>query len=248
VIAERLRDVPLHRGGIGWLLTVRPRSALVDRAACPAGLAVHGPCRNDLMDGDRAAGKHSGAAASAGIAAWPHGRRSNPAVSAEQTGMAASPEGAGRGSARTRTADTSAYRRWRTLNIGRVCSCRAAGRAPAIGRLVPQRVTTTEAAIRVLANQRSVKSIVSDSDRVIFVLPRGGGEVRLLSRAQSPTEARPWLEDRRRLGVRVKRIVLRGAAVARPIVTSSGRPRFVTVRVGRRNSTARAQRPYVSTR
>jgi len=46
----------------------------------------------------------------------------------------------------------------------------------------------------------------------------------------------------------VKRIVLRGAAVARPIVTSSGRPRFVTVRVGRRNSTARAQRPYVSTR
>ena len=88
---------------------------------------------------------------------------------------------------------------------------RLADRAAAIGRPVPQRVTTTDAALRVLANQRSVKPVVRDSDRAIFVLPRGTGEVRLLSRAQSPTEARPWLEDRRRLGVRVKRIVLRGA-------------------------------------
>jgi hypothetical protein len=32
-----------------------------------------------------------------------------------------------------------------------------------------------------------------------------------------PTEARPWLEDRRRLGVRVKRIVLRGADDLREI-------------------------------
>jgi hypothetical protein len=47
--------------------------------------------------------------------------------------------------------------------------------------------------------------------RVIFVLPRGAPEVRLVSRAQSPTELRPWLDDRRRLGVRAKRIVLRGA-------------------------------------
>ena len=76
---------------------------------------------------------------------------------------------------------------------------------------MPQRVTTTDAALRLLANQRVVKPVVSDSDRVIFVLAHGVGEVRLVSRAQSPTAARPWLEDRRRLGVRVKRIVLRGA-------------------------------------
>jgi len=79
------------------------------------------------------------------------------------------------------------------------------------GRPVPQRVTTTDAALRVLAYERSVKAVISDSERVIFVLPRDVHEVRLVSRAQSPTEARPWLEDRRRLGVRVKRIVLRGA-------------------------------------
>ena len=47
------------------------------------------------------------------------------------------------------------------------------------------------------------------------MLPRDTREVRLVSHAQSPTEARPWLDDRRRLGVRVKRIVLRGAQDAR---------------------------------
>jgi hypothetical protein len=54
------------------------------------------------------------------------------------------------------------------------------------------------------------KPIYGDSDLVIFNLPRNASEVRLLSRAQSPAEARPWLDDRRTLGVSVKRIVLRG--------------------------------------
>jgi hypothetical protein len=39
----------------------------------------------------------------------------------------------------------------------------------------------------------------------------------LVSRGQSPTEARPWLEDRRRLGVRVARIVLRGVDEVREV-------------------------------
>ena len=94
---------------------------------------------------------------------------------------------------------------------------RLADRAAAIGRPVPQRVTTTDADLRLLADRRTVKPVFSDSDRVIFVLPRGAREVRLVSRAQSPTEARPWLEDRRRLGVRVKRIVLRGADELREV-------------------------------
>ena len=49
------------------------------------------------------------------------------------------------------------------------------------------------------------------------MLPRGASEVRLVSRAQSPTEARPWLSDQRRLGVRVKRIVLRDADETREV-------------------------------
>jgi hypothetical protein len=71
--------------------------------------------------------------------------------------------------------------------------------------------------LRLLADRRTVRPVFSDSARTIFVLPRGTSEIRLLSRAQSPTEARPWLEDRRRLGVRVKRIVLRGADELREI-------------------------------
>ncbi len=38
-----------------------------------------------------------------------------------------------------------------------------------------------------------------------------------MSRAASPPEARPWLDDRRRLGVPVARIVLRGADEVREI-------------------------------
>ena len=92
-----------------------------------------------------------------------------------------------------------------------------ADRAAAIGRPVPQRVTTTDADLRLLADRRPVKPVFSDSNLVIFTLPRGAPEVRLLSRAQSPTEARPWLDDRRRLGVCVKRIVLRGADDVREV-------------------------------
>ena len=68
-----------------------------------------------------------------------------------------------------------------------------------------------------MANGRMVKPVFSDSDRAIFVLPSSASEVRLVSRAQSPTEARPWLGDQRRLGVRVKRIVLRGADELRDV-------------------------------
>jgi Hint domain len=94
---------------------------------------------------------------------------------------------------------------------------RLVDRATAIGRPVLPRVTTTDADLRLLADQRTTKPVISDSDRVIFVLPRGASEVRLVSRAQAPTEARPWLGDQRRLGVRVKRFVLRGADETREI-------------------------------
>jgi Hint domain len=85
-----------------------------------------------------------------------------------------------------------------------------ADRAAALGQPVSQRTTTTDADLRLLAKYRTVKPIYSDGTLVIFNVPRGASEARLLSRAQSPTEARPWLDDRRRLGVCVKGMVLRG--------------------------------------
>jgi hypothetical protein len=97
---------------------------------------------------------------------------------------------------------------------------RLADRAAAIGVPVSQRATTTEPNLRIrgMDGQRNYrKPIYADSNLAIFVLPRGTERVRLLSRAQSPTEARPWLADRRRLGVRVKRIVLRAANELREV-------------------------------
>jgi hypothetical protein len=94
---------------------------------------------------------------------------------------------------------------------------RLADRAAAIGRPVTQRVTTTDAGLRLVANGRTVKPVFGDSDRVIFALPRDTREVQLVSSAQSPTKARPWLSDQRRLGVRVKRIVLRCAEGMREV-------------------------------
>jgi hypothetical protein len=91
---------------------------------------------------------------------------------------------------------------------------RLADRAAAIGQPIPQRAVTTEANLRIRGKmrERQKKPIYADANLAIFVLPRGIAQIHLLSRAQSPTEARPWLDDRRKLGVHVKRIVLRGAS------------------------------------
>jgi hypothetical protein len=51
----------------------------------------------------------------------------------------------------------------------------------------------------------------------IFALPRGASEVRLISRASSPAAVRPWMEDRRRLGVYVERISVRSAHEVRAV-------------------------------
>lgn len=94
---------------------------------------------------------------------------------------------------------------------------RLADRAATLGKAVPQLVTTEDAGLHLIAKGRSIRPVHGDSSRLIFVLPRGATEARLVSRAQSPTEARPWLEDRRTLGVRIARIVLRGADDVREV-------------------------------
>ncbi len=94
---------------------------------------------------------------------------------------------------------------------------RLAERATAIGQPVPRRDTTAEPELRLLADGRRAKPLYSDSARAIFMLPANVSEVRLLSRAQSPTDARAWLEDRRRLGVRIARIALKSADETREV-------------------------------
>jgi hypothetical protein len=105
---------------------------------------------------------------------------------------------------------------WDEANVRPVWQ-RLADRAAIIGQPVPRWTTTTEANLFLFYEHYERKPVYSDSNLVIFLVPRGAKEVRLTSRAQSPTEARPWLDDRRRLGVRVKRMVLRSANELREI-------------------------------
>ena len=93
---------------------------------------------------------------------------------------------------------------------------RLADRAAAIGQPVPQRATTTDPACT--SSPAGAASSRSSATRGCHLRPAARRRrVRLVSRASAPTEARPWLDDRRRLGVRVKRIVLRGADEVREI-------------------------------
>jgi hypothetical protein len=94
---------------------------------------------------------------------------------------------------------------------------RLSERAAALGQPVRPAETTNDPALHLVAGGRSIKPIYADAGLFIFSLPRNSGAVRLVSRASAPTDARPWLDDRRRLGVRLARIVLRDAAQVREI-------------------------------
>jgi len=89
---------------------------------------------------------------------------------------------------------------------------RLAERAAALDQPAPKLDTTNDPELRIIANGRTLRPIVGEAGKFTFVLPRGTTDLRLVSRAGSPTDARPWLDDRRQLGVRVTRIVLRGAS------------------------------------
>ena len=89
---------------------------------------------------------------------------------------------------------------------------RLAERAEALGHTAPMRETTTDPGLCVVAKGRMIRPLHVESGVHIFTLPRGAIEVRLVSRAASPADTRPWLEDRRCLGVYVERILLRGAS------------------------------------
>jgi hypothetical protein len=119
----------------------------------------------------------------------------------------------------TREAGSCAPFVWDEANVRPVWQ-RLADRAAAVGLPGSQRATTTEPNLHLRdsdGERNHRRPIYADSNLAIFMLPRGAEQVRLFSRAQSPTDARPWLEDRRRLGVRVQRIMLRGANELREI-------------------------------
>jgi hypothetical protein len=68
--------------------------------------------------------------------------------------------------------------------------------------------------VRLIADGRTLRPVVTEGDRLIFALPRDTSELRLVSTAVRPSMARPWLDDRRDLGVAVKSIMADHATVA----------------------------------
>jgi len=92
-----------------------------------------------------------------------------------------------------------------------------AERAAALGQPAPKLEATGDPDLRIVAKGRTVRPVSGENGRYVFVLPNGATEVRLISRADSPTDVRPWLDDRRSLGVCVERIVLRGANELREV-------------------------------
>jgi uncharacterized repeat protein (TIGR03803 family) len=109
----------------------------------------------------------------------------------------------------TREAASCAPFVWDDANVRPIWE-RLAERAAALGLAMAPVRTTTDPGLCIIAGGRTLQPVSIDDGVYRFVLPRGLTPVRLVSRVASPTDARPWAEDRRRLGVYVERIVLRG--------------------------------------
>jgi hypothetical protein len=89
---------------------------------------------------------------------------------------------------------------------------RLAERAAALGQPVISPEITNDADLHLVIKGRTVRPLYAENGLFIFALPRGATEARLVSHAASPADARPWLDDRRLLGVNVQQIVVRDAA------------------------------------
>jgi hypothetical protein len=83
-----------------------------------------------------------------------------------------------------------------------------ARRAANLGFAVLPVPTTPDPDLRVVANGQTCRRLRHADGRSVYILPRGASDVRLMSRSASPTDTKPWLNDQRRLGVCVARILL----------------------------------------
>jgi hypothetical protein len=95
---------------------------------------------------------------------------------------------------------------------------RLAMRAAMLGLALPAAIEITrDPGLHVVVDGRPIQPVSAEAGRYIFVLPAADGPVRLVSRAARPSDAQPWIEDRRRLGVMVARLTLRRGAAVAPI-------------------------------
>jgi hypothetical protein len=87
---------------------------------------------------------------------------------------------------------------------------RLATRSEHLGFDLPGAIETTiEPDLLIMADGRIIHPVSRTSERYTFLLPAGSQSVRLTSRTAAPSDQHPWFEDRRKLGVMVRRITLR---------------------------------------
>lgn len=84
-----------------------------------------------------------------------------------------------------------------------------AERAESLGYAAPERATTSDADLHLVVDGKRLRPVASDDTRHVFMVPAGASDIRLASRASSPWEKTPYLDDPRRLGVAVSRIIVR---------------------------------------
>ena len=89
--------------------------------------------------------------------------------------------------------------RWRAL----------AARSETLGFALPAMETTEDPGLCLEHAGRRIVPVLAAAGRSVFVVPGGPGAVRLASRHVVPSVVRPWIADRRRLGVRIDRLILR---------------------------------------
>lgn len=68
--------------------------------------------------------------------------------------------------------------------------------------------TTDDPGLHLIADGRRIDALARAGDRCWFALPESSRHVRLVSRSVIPSALRPWLDDRRRLGVMLHRLTL----------------------------------------
>jgi ELWxxDGT repeat protein len=64
--------------------------------------------------------------------------------------------------------------------------------------------------LRIAARGRVLRPVLTEGARLLYAVPPATRRLHLLSAASRPTARRPWLDDRRKLGVCVRRVVLDG--------------------------------------
>jgi hypothetical protein len=87
---------------------------------------------------------------------------------------------------------------------------RLAQRAAELGHAIPAPVATTvDPDLCLMMGNRKLRPISSENNRYVFMLPAVVGPLRLRSRSMVPAEQSPWIDDRRRLGVKIRQMTVR---------------------------------------